>query len=232
MTDNIINNYNNVVHNVAEAAYKASRKKEEIRIIAVTKFVEQARIAKAIEANCKEVGENRAQELVDKYSFFKSNNQFTHFIGQLQQNKVKYLVGRADLIQSADRLDVFSEINRIADKHGLIQNTLVEINIGDEPQKAGVLPQYLPELLKRISEMPSVCVRGLMCVPPVVGLEEQRRYFAHMRELFINMKRLDLPNVFMDELSMGMSRDYPLAVAEGATMVRIGSAIFGERHRQ
>ncbi len=217
---------------IAEAAYKAGRKPSDIRLVAVTKFVEQQRILPAITAGCTEVGENRAQEITEKFDFFTAHNQTIHFIGQLQLNKVKYLVGRAALIQSADRDEVFCEINRLACKQGIVQNTLVEVNIGDEPQKSGIEPAALPELLKRISDMSGIRVNGLMCVPPAVGESNTRPFFARMRELFYNMGQSNLPNVSMDVLSMGMSGDYRAAVAEGATMVRVGSAIFGARQRR
>lgn len=223
-------NFRRVAENVHEAAVKSGRGADDVRLIAVTKFVEIERIAPVFEAGCLEVGENRAQELTDKYDFFKEHGQTVHFIGQLQLNKVKYLVGRADLIQSADRPEAFTEINRIAGKHGLIQQTLVEVNIGDEPQKAGIAPDELEELLKRISEMPNVLVKGLMCIPPAAGSRDARYYFAGMRELFENIKGRNIPGVEMELLSMGMSGDYESAIAEGANMVRVGSAIFGPRH--
>lgn len=223
-------NYRRVSESVAEAAVKAGRSPQDVRLIAVTKFVEPERIEKAFEAGCTEVGENRAQELKDKFEFFKANRQTVHFIGQLQLNKVKYLIGRADLIQSADRLEVFREIDRLAGKQGIVQDCLVEINIGEEPQKGGIEPSDLNELLKIISDMPNVFVKGLMCIPPAAGSEDARYYFKKQRELFEEARELKLPNVSMELLSMGMSGDYISAIAEGANMVRVGSAIFGPRH--
>ena len=231
MTFSVAENFRRVRENVAEAAIKSGRKPEDIRLIAVTKFVDPARIKEAIDAGAAEVGENRAQELTAKYDFFKGNREIIHFIGQLQLNKVKYLIGRADLIQSADRLEAFAEIDRLAVKAGIRQDTLVEVNIGSEPQKAGIAPNDLPELLKRVSDMPGVCVKGLMCIPPAAGGEEARRSFARMKELFENIKGMDLPGIEPTVLSMGMSGDYTSAIAEGANMVRIGSAIFGARPR-
>ena len=225
----VAENYLRVADTVREAALKARRDPKEIRLVAVTKFVDTERIARAIGAGCSEVGENRAQELTDKYEFFKNNGQTIHFIGQLQINKVKYLIGRADLIQSADRPEAFAEINRLAGKHGIRQQTLVEVNIGDEPQKAGIAPGDLPELLKRISDMPCIQVKGLMCIPPAAGERGAGYYFARMKELFEDIKGMAIPGTEMEVLSMGMSGDYPSAIAEGANMVRVGSAIFGRR---
>ena len=227
---NVGENYKRVSENVAEAAVRSGRKPEDIRLIAVTKFVEAERIIPAFEAGCLEVGENRAQELTEKFDFFKAHSQTVHFIGQLQLNKVKYLIGRADLIQSADRPEAFAEISRLALKHGIWQDTLMEVNIGDEPQKAGIAPNDVPELLKRVSDMPNLRVKGLMCIPPAAGSREAAYYFARMKELFESIKGMNIPNVEMQLLSMGMSGDYSSAIAEGANMVRVGSAIFGPRH--
>lgn len=227
----VADNFRRVRETVAEAAEKAGRRPEEIRLVAVTKFIDEDKIAPVFGAGCLEVGENRAQELTAKYDFFKNYGQTVHFIGQLQLNKVKYLIGRADLIQSADRPEAFAEIDRLAVKHGIRQGVLAEVNIGDEPQKAGVAAGDLPELLKRISDMPGISVKGLMCIPPAAGSVGARYYFAKMRELFETIKGMNIPGIEMDLLSMGMSGDYPSAIAEGANMVRVGSAIFGQRPR-
>lgn len=227
----IADNYRIVKERVAEAADRSGRDPGDIRLIAVTKFVETERILKAIEAGACEVGENRAQELTDKLEFFRAHGQKVHFIGQLQLNKIKYLVGRADLIQSADRFEAFAEISRLAVNRGVEQDTLAEVNIGAEPQKSGVDAGNLPELLKRISDLPNIRVKGLMCIPPAAEAEEARGYFKRMRELFCDCKGLEIPNIQMEILSMGMSGDYAVAVEEGATMVRVGSAIFGARQR-
>lgn len=214
---------------VAEAADRSGRRPEDIRLIAVTKFVDTERIKQAIDAGAREVGENRAQELVDKYDFFKENGQRVHFIGKLQLNKLKYLVGRAELIQSADRPEAFFEIERLAEKKGLVQDALVEVNIGGELQKGGIAPNELPELITTISDMPHVCVKGLMCIPPAADGAGARVWFKRMKELFEDIKTRETANVKMEILSMGMSGDFTSAVAEGANMVRVGSAIFGQR---
>lgn len=225
----IRSNYLRICDGIAESAYKAGRAEGSVRLIGVTKFVETERILPAIEAGLTDVGENRAQELVDKFDFFSQCGVARHFIGTLQTNKVKYLIGRADVIQSVDREPLVSEINRIACKAGLIQRVLIEVNIGNEEQKAGIAPGALRTLLESISALPNIHVEGLMCIPPAGNEDEARPYFARMNELFLKMKELKLPNIDMNELSMGMSGDYKAAVAEGATMVRVGSAIFGAR---
>lgn len=224
-------NYRTVDETVAEAAERSGRRREDIRLVTVTKFVDTERIKEAVDAGACEVGENRAQELVDKYEFFRENSQKVHFIGQLQLNKIKYLIGRADLIQSADRMEAFLEIDRLANKHGVIQDALMEINIGDEPQKGGIDVPNAPELLKRISDMPNVRVKGLMCIPPAADTRGAEYFFKRMKELFEDIRALNIPNISMEILSMGMSHDYPEAIASGANMVRVGSAIFGARPR-
>ena len=222
-------NYELVEAKVAAACQKAGRKREEVRLIAVTKFVEVDRIAEAAAAGAKEIGENRPQEFAAKMAFFQEKSLVPHFIGQLQTNKVKYVIGKAALIQSLDRMELANEISRLAQKRQLVQDVLVEVNIGEEDQKAGVAPAVLPEFLAMISEMPGIRVKGLMCIPPHVGEEEARIYFARMRQLFDSLRVSAPQGVDMQVLSMGMSGDYAAAILEGATMVRVGTAIFGAR---
>ena len=214
---------------IAEAEYKYGREAGSVRLIGITKFKTEDEIRPALEAGLAEVGENRAQEFTDKFALFTEFGVKKHFVGVLQTNKVKYLVGKADLIQSADRAELIREINRLALIRGVVQPILIEINIGAEEQKSGIAPDKLPELLSMITDMPGVFVKGLMCVPPAGSEDEARPYFARMRELFLRTAEAELPNCRMEQLSMGMSGDYRAAIAEGATMVRIGSAIFGPR---
>lgn len=222
-------NYEVVRENIAAACQNAGRDPSEVRLIAVTKFVPVERIAEAVEAGVKEVGENRPQELVSKLEFFKAKGLVAHLIGQLQTNKVKYAIGGAALIQSLDRIELAKEISRLAQRRELVQDVLVEVNIGEEPQKAGVLPGELPAFLDIISAMPGIQVKGLMCIPPNVGEGEVRPYFARMRRLFEELGSRSPQGVRMEELSMGMSGDYTAAILEGATMVRVGTALFGAR---
>ena len=203
-------NYRRVCDEIAEAAYKAGRDPSEIRLVGATKFKTCAEILPALD-------------------FFTAQGVRPHFIGALQTNKAKYVVGKAELIQSVDRLALAEEINRLAQKAGLVQPVLIEINIGGEEQKSGILPGELPELLKLVSDMRNLSVKGLMCVPPAGNEDETRYFFAKMRELFLAAGEFSFPNFAAEQLSMGMSGDYKAAVAEGATMLRIGSAIFGAR---
>ena len=225
----IYDNTKRVMEDIATAAVASGRKPEDVELIAVTKFVDTARISEAVAAGIASVGENRVQECVEKLDFFNENELNVHLIGQLQTNKVKYVIGKVRLIQSVDRLSLAQTISGLASARGLVQNILIEVNIGSEEQKGGVSVQELPDFISGISVMPGIRVKGLMCVPPAVGAEEARGYFVSMRKLFEGIRAIDIPNVDMEKLSMGMSGDYKAAIAEGATMVRIGTALFGAR---
>lgn len=210
------------------ACQRSGRAESDVTLIAVTKFVEVARIREAVDAGVTEIGENRAQEFTEKLNFYKQNHLRAHFIGQLQTNKVKYVCGKADLIQSVDREPLLDAIHAYAAKNGVTQDILIEVNIGREAQKGGVLPEALPKLLDRIAGLQSVRLRGLMCVPPAIEQEAVRPYFTEMRALYERMQRM-YPELPIDTLSMGMSHDFPTAIEEGATTVRVGTAIFGPR---
>ncbi|MDO4564893.1 MAG: YggS family pyridoxal phosphate-dependent enzyme [Clostridia bacterium] len=213
---------------IGEACARSGRKTEEVSLIAVCKYVDEQRISEAFECGLKKVGENRAQELSEKLIFYKQNVCDIHFIGQLQGNKIKYVCGNADCIQSVDRLSLAEAIDRFAQKLGIRQDVLIQVNIGREEQKGGVDGEELDGFLSRASEFRFLRICGLMCVPPALYGESVRPYFQRMRELFERMKAAH-PGLPLTELSMGMSHDYPVAIEEGATMVRVGTAIFGAR---
>ena len=175
------------------------------------------------------MGENRVQELTGKLEFFRARGAEVNLIGQLQTNKVKYIIGKVDMIQSVDRLALAQEIDRLAARAGVVQVVMIEVNIGGEAQKGGIGPDELPGFLEMISAMNGIRVKGLMCIPPAVGEDGARPYFAKMRALFETLGSNQLPNVSMEQLSMGMSGDYMAAIAEGATMIRVGTALFGAR---
>ena len=219
--------YELIQEHIASACASCSRKTQEITFVAVTKFVPAERIAEALDLGVTHVGENRAQELTQKLEFFQNRKCDIHFIGQLQTNKVKYIIGRVDLVQSVDRIQLAQELERLAVQRNIVQNILVQVNIGAEPQKGGIDEHNLSEFLHSMSDRPSLRVMGLMCVPPAVEAEQARPYFARMRRLWEASKHI--PGVTMQHLSMGMSGDYTAAIQEGATMIRLGSALFGER---
>ena len=227
---NIAENFARVKENVAQAAVRSGRRPEDIELIVVTKFVDIARIDEAVKAGARSVGENRAQELTEKLEYFNSVGVVKNFIGQLQTNKVKYIVGNVSLIQSVDRLELAREISRRASAAGIVQDVLVEVNIGGEEQKGGAASDGAAEFIRIISAMPGIGVKGIMCVPPHVGEADVRKYFAQMRKLFEDIKKQELENVEMKHLSMGMSGDYTAAIEEGSNMVRVGTAIFGPRY--
>ena len=216
-----------VQDNIASACARANRKEKDVTLIAVTKFMPIERIALALNAGIAHIGENRVQELLEKLPFFKEKDATVHFIGQLQTNKVKYIIEQAHCIQSVDRFTLAGEIERQAAKANTVQDILVEVNIGGEAQKGGIDESNLFELLGEIQAYDHLRVKGLMCVPPAGTAEEARPYFRKMKELFEASK--SVPGVEMLHLSMGMSADYAVAIEEGATMVRVGSALFGPR---
>ena len=223
-------NYLRIVDNVADAAIRSGRRPEDIEIVAVTKFVDIDRIHQAIEAGAYSVGENRVQEFVDKLPFFCEHNVKKNIIGQLQTNKVKYVLNHCDLIQSVDRLPLAEEISKRSSTMGIIQDVLIEVNIGDEVQKGGIRVADAMSLVTAVSELPGIAVKGLICIPPVLGESGVRKHFAAMRELFLRIAASDISGVQMRYLSMGMSGDYIAAIEEGSNMVRIGTALFGSRY--
>jgi hypothetical protein len=199
------------------AARAAAREPASIALVAVSKTVPAERVREAVAAGQLELGENYAQELRDKAPLVPGARW--HFIGPLQRNKVKYVVGTATLVQSIDSASLGAEVASRAAKLGLVQACLVQVNVGDESQKSGCAIGALPALLDHLATQPSLRVEGLMCIPPAEG--DPRPYFARLRTL-AEAHRLRT-------LSMGMSADYERAISEGATLVRVGSAIFGAR---
>ncbi len=214
---------------IAQSLQRAGRGPMDVRLMAVTKFVEIARIAEAADAGITLIGENRAQEFSEKLTFYKQRNLEAHFIGQLQTNKVKYICGDADMIQSVDRSPLLTAVESRAARMNVTQNILVQVNIGNEPQKGGIAPDELDAFYDEVSACPHVRLCGLMCVPPAGEPESTRPYFRTMRGLFEAAKQRFRS---VDTLSMGMSHDYPVAIEEGATLVRVGTAIFGARSQQ
>ena len=227
----IADNVARIRERIAAAALSAGRKPEEIRLVAASKMNDADRVRQAIAAGVDICGENRVQELLEKKKLNAYDGCAVHMIGHLQKNKVKQVVGAVDMIQSADSAELLTLIDKQAAKLSILQPVLLEVNIGGEASKSGVAPEDLPALLEHAAALPNLQVRGLMAIPPV---EEKtggnRAYFARMQQLFIDIRAKKYDNVLMAELSMGMSGDFEDAVREGATLVRVGSAIFGPRH--
>lgn len=223
-------NYDFINEKIAEAAIKAGKTRDDITFLSATKTVEPEYINYAISLGLSYIGENKVQELLSKYDQYNLENCSLQFIGHLQSNKVRQIVGKVDLIQSIDSMKLAKEVSKCSLKNNITSDILVEVNIGKEENKSGVMPEMLEELVEEISTLPAVNVKGLMTIPPICEKKDEiRRYFEKMNRLFLDISSKKLDNVSMDILSMGMSSDYYEAILEGANMVRIGSALFGNR---
>lgn len=223
-------NYDFINEKIAEAAMKAGKTRDDITFLSATKTVEPEYINYAISLGLSYIGENKVQELLSKYDQYNLENCSLQFIGHLQSNKVRQIVGKVDLIQSIDSMKLAKEVSKCSLKNNIASDILVEVNIGKEENKSGVMPEMLEELVEEISTLPAVNVKGLMTIPPICEKKDEiRRYFEKMNRLFLDISSKKLDNVSMDILSMGMSSDYYEAILEGANMVRIGSALFGNR---
>lgn len=224
--DNLID-VNNRIKNVCN---KCGINHEDVTLIAVSKTKPVSMIEEAYNLGVRDFGENKVQELVSKYDVLPKDIKW-HLIGHLQTNKVKYIIDKAYLIHSVDSLKLANEINKEAIKHNLVSNILIEVNVALEESKFGVSCGEVENLIMDISKLPNVRVRGLMTVAPYVEDPVQNKaVFAELKQLFVDIKSKNIDNVYMDFLSMGMSNDYEVAVAEGATFVRVGTNIFGERN--
>ncbi len=228
---NISTNLTHVVENIRQAAREAGRNPAEITLVAATKTQSDDIIRQAIAAGVTVCGENRVQELTAHWEAGAYEGAQVHFIGHLQTNKVKYLMGKVDLIHSVSSDKLLLEIDKQAGKAGLVQDVLLEVNLAQEPSKSGFfLPQVLPAV-QLAATLEHVRVRGLMCIPPVATFPQENLPFFHkLKALAVDIKEEMGDNkTDMTILSMGMSNDYPAAIAAGATHVRVGTAIFGPR---
>ena len=221
-----------IKNNIAEAAVKSGRRPEDITLLAATKTVPVEVINHSIELGVEYIGENKVQELSSKYEKYDLAHCGLQFIGHLQTNKVKYLIGRVSMIQSVDSEKLAGEISRLSAKKNITTDILIEVNIGCEPNKSGVMPNDLYGLIEKAAALPSVHVRGLMAIPPAnAGYDKTNNYFLKMNQYFIDIGRKKIDNISMDYLSMGMSADYAEAIRAGANMVRVGTALYGPRNK-
>lgn len=229
--NDIKRNYDEIVSRINQAAVESGRKPEDITFLAATKTVDPESINFAISQGLRFIGENKVQELLSKYDSYDLNNATLHFIGHLQTNKVRQIVGKVSMIQSVDSLKLATEISKHSVKQGIVTEILIEVNIGREENKSGIMPENLEELLLQINQLDGIQVKGLMAIPPICENEQKiRGYFQNMRNLFIDISEKKIDNIRMDILSMGMSGDYYEAILEGANLVRIGSSLFGARN--
>lgn len=226
----IASNLFKVQETIRKAALKAGRKPKDIKLVAVTKTVDSSKIKEAIKAGVTIVGENYVQEAKEKIAQIDHDIQW-HMIGHLQTNKAKHAVKLFDMIQSVDSLRLAEELNKQAKRLGTVVKILIQVNVSGEESKFGVSPQGIHSLISQISnKMENLSIQGLMTMPPYFNDPERTRpYFRALRELRDRIVSSEIRNVTLGELSMGISNDYEMAIEEGATIVRIGTAIFGER---
>ena len=226
----ISKNISLVRENIATACKKSGRNIEEVTLIAVSKTKPVDMLKDAFDAGAIDFGENKVQELCDKIEHFQNEHMNWHMIGHLQTNKVKYIVDKVCLIHSVDSIKLALQIDKEAAKKGVIANILLEVNVAEEESKFGLTCENVEDLVKEISKLSNIRVKGLMTVAPYTeNAEENRVYFRKLKQLSVDIKTKNIDNVSMDILSMGMTNDYEVAIEEGATMVRVGTGIFGER---
>ena len=212
-----------------EACRVSGRNPEEVSLIAVSKTKPVSMLQEAYDAGCRDFGENKVQEIMDKIDRLPSDIRW-HMIGHLQTNKVKYIVGKVFLIHSVDSLHLAEAISKEAVKQNTTVNILIEVNVAKEDTKYGAMAEDTVSLVEKIALLPGICVKGLMTIAPYVeNPQENRQYFVKLRQLAVDIKSKNIDNVHMDILSMGMTSDYMVAIEEGATYVRVGTGIFGER---
>jgi PLP dependent protein len=228
--DTVADRVQQVLSNIRRAADHAGRSVQHIRLVAVTKTVTVDRIQQGIDAGLSILGESRLQEAASKIDVLKQAPVRWHFIGHLQRRKVRSVIGLFDLIHSVDSIALGQDLNRCTGALGRSQDILLEVNIGNESTKGGFGIEDIIDAAPVIGMLPHIRIKGLMAIPPPqMHAEQSRPYFRRLKELGSRIRDLNVPGVEMDELSMGMSQDYEVAIEEGATLVRVGAAIFGAR---
>lgn len=226
LQDNLIQ----VEQNIEEACRRAGRDRSEVTLIAVSKTKPVETLQEAYDLGVRIFGENKVQEMADKYEVLPKDIRW-HLIGHLQRNKVKYIIDKAVLIHSVDSLRLAQTIEKEAEKHNLTAHILIEVNVAREESKFGIFPEDLEALVDEIAKLPHIQVDGLMTIAPFVpDPEENRPVFRELRKLSVDISAKKVDNVNMSVLSMGMTNDYQVAIEEGATMVRVGTGIFGARN--
>ena len=226
-------NYESIDKKITEACKRAGRNRDAVTLIAVSKTKPLSDIEELLQnTDAENFGENKVQELVDKYEHISRPVKW-HMIGHLQTNKVKYIVDKVCLIHSVDSVNLAKTIEKEAAKHNVVVPVLIEVNVAGEESKFGVSVEETEDLIRQIKDFPHIHIDGLMTIAPFVeNPEDNRTYFRQIRQLSVDIDAQNIDNVRMDILSMGMTGDYMVAIEEGATMVRVGTGIFGERHYQ
>lgn len=219
-----------VEEQITKACERAGRNRDEVTLIAVSKTKPVSLVDEAIDNGIREFGENKVQEIMDKYETVKTPVNW-HMIGHLQRNKVKYIVDKVCLIHSVDSYRLAEMIDQEAAKKGVRCDILIEVNIAKEDTKYGVMEDEVIPLIEQISKLTNIRIKGLMTIAPFVEYSEKNRvHFRNLRNLYVDIKTKNIDNVDMKILSMGMTNDYEVAIEEGATMVRVGTGIFGQRN--
>lgn len=225
----IAGNVADVRARAAVAAVKSGRRPEDVTIIAVTKTIEPDRILAAFNEGMRDLGENRVQELCQKYDILDRGIKW-HLIGHLQTNKVKQIIDKVSLIHSVDSIELAKEIDKRAGIAGIRKDILVQVNVAEEESKFGINVKQAPQFIRELAELLNIRVVGLMTVAPLAQDQEEIRWvFRGLKKLFIDIKQENIDNIYMQHLSMGMSNDFEAAIEEGATIVRVGTSIFGKR---
>lgn len=226
----VAENLAEVEKKVCEACERAGRSRDEVTLIAVSKTKPVSMIEELLPGGTRDFGENKVQELCEKYEVLPKDIRW-HLIGHLQRNKVKYIADMAYLIHSVDSLRLAEAISEEGVKKGVTVPILIEVNVAGEESKFGVTPEETESLVREIAKLPSIQIKGLMTIAPYVeDPEENRVHFSRLRQLSVDIREKNIDNVSMNVLSMGMTGDYQVAIEEGATMVRVGTGIFGERN--
>ena len=226
----VVENLAEVEKHVQEACDRTGRSRDEVTLIAVSKTKPVSMIEELLPGGTRDFGENKVQELCEKYEVLPRDIRW-HLIGHLQRNKVKYIVDKAYLIHSVDSLRLAETISEEGVKKGVTVPVLIEVNVAGEESKFGVTPEETEALVREIAKLPAIRVRGLMTIAPYVeNPEDNRVHFSRLKQLSVDIGKKNIDNVSMNVLSMGMTGDYQVAIEEGATMVRVGTGIFGERN--
>ena len=223
-------NIENINAKIEAACQRSGRKREEVLFLVVSKTIDVPRIKEAVACGMTSLGENKVQEIMDKYEPMGEGIKW-HLIGHLQTNKVKYIIDKVELIHYVESIKLAEEISKRAVAKGVTANILLEVNVAGEESKFGIKPEECEQMVREISVMPNIVIKGLMTVAPAVENEEEnRKYFRQMKQLLVDINSKKIDNVNMTELSMGMTGDYEVAIEEGATIVRIGTGVFGARY--
>ena len=226
----IAENIRDVERRIVQACERSGRNPEEVTLVAVSKTKPVEKLEEAYAVGKRVFGENKVQELVDKYEVMPKDIKW-QMIGHLQRNKVKYIIDKVDLIHSVDSIRLVETIDREAAKKGIIANILLEVNVAKEESKFGLMPEEVMDFIDEVVRYQNVRVKGLMTIAPFVDdPESNRKHFANLHKLLVDIRKKKVNNVTMNVLSMGMTNDFEVAIEEGATMVRVGTAIFGERN--